>query len=176
MPNKTIYVSDDDLQLYNRAQELTGGTLSAAIAAALRRYVEVEEGRQQGYDEIIVRVGTGLGRKQRFSGVLLAEWERSTNEVTETYRIYRSRSEKFVVHLARSDAHIHTGPNAEKWRTGWRAWVGDWSANQTWTHTPAHSTLRVAETLDELRDMVPEELYDLVVDLANQPAIEDLDI
>jgi hypothetical protein len=72
MPNKTIYVSDDDLPLFQRAQELAGGTLSAAIADALRRYVEVEEGRRQGYDDVVVRVGPGLGRKQRFSGLLLA--------------------------------------------------------------------------------------------------------
>ncbi len=72
MPNKTIYVADDDLPLYKRAQELVGGNLSAAITTALRRFVDIEEGRAQGYDEIVVRVGPGLGRKQRFSGLLLA--------------------------------------------------------------------------------------------------------
>jgi EXLDI family protein len=66
--------------------------------------------------------------------------------------------------------------SSEKWNTGWRAWVGDWSANQTSTRTPAESGLQVAETLDELRDMVPAELYDLVVDVAAHPVIEDLDI
>ena len=176
MPNKTIYVSDDDLPLFQRAQELTGGTLSAAISAALKRFVEVEEGRRQGYDEIVVRVGPGLGRKQRFSGVLLAEWTRSTNERTETFRVYRSRSDKFVVHVERSEAHINTGPNAEKWSTGWRGWIGDWSADQSWTLKPADSLLRVASSLDELAGMVPRELYDLVAETANQPVIEDLDV
>jgi EXLDI family protein len=176
MPNKTIYVSDDDLPLYQRAQELAGGTLSAAISAALRRFVEVEDGRKQGYDEIIVRVGPGLGRKQRFSGLLLAEMERSGNERTETYRVYQSRTGKFVVHLQRSEAHVNTGPNAEKWNTGWRAWIGDWSANQSWTTIPADSSLRIAESLDELREMIPAELYDLVADVVHQPKIEDLDI
>jgi EXLDI family protein len=54
--------------------------------------------------------------------------------------------------------------------------VGDWSAEQTWTHTPAESSLRIAGTLDELRDLVPAELYDLVADVMHQPTIEDLDI
>jgi hypothetical protein len=108
MPNKTIYVSDDDLPLFQRAQELAGGTLSAAIASALRRYVEIEEGRQQGYDEVIVRVGPGLGRKQRFCGMLLAEMEQTGNERDETYRVYRTRTEKYVVHLERSEAHMNT--------------------------------------------------------------------
>jgi EXLDI family protein len=175
VPNKTIYVSDDDLPLYRRAQELAGGTLSAAISAALRRFVDVEEGRHQGYDEIIVRVGPGLGRKQRFSGLLLAEWGRSTNQRTDVFRVYRSRSGKFLVHIERSEAHT-TGPESEKWNTGWRAWIGDWSANQTWTRTPAESSLQVAESLDALRDMVPAELYDLVADIADQPTIEDLEV
>jgi hypothetical protein len=42
VPNKTIYVSEGDLPVFQRAQELEGGNLSAAIAGALRRYVDVE--------------------------------------------------------------------------------------------------------------------------------------
>jgi EXLDI family protein len=47
---------------------------------------------------------------------------------------------------------------------------------QAWTRTPADSSLRIAESLDELRDMLPAELYDVVADIADQPTIEDLDI
>ena len=57
MPNKTIYVSEGDLPIFQRAQELAGGNLSSAIARALRRYVDLEEGLREGFDEIIVRVG-----------------------------------------------------------------------------------------------------------------------
>jgi EXLDI family protein len=71
---------------------------------------------------------------------------------------------------------VNTGPGAEKYRTGWRAWVGDWSANQSWTRIPADSTLRVADDLDALREIIPRELYDLVLDAVSQPTIEDLDI
>ena len=42
MPNKTIYVSDDDLPLYKKAQELAGN-LSSAISIALRKYVGLNE-------------------------------------------------------------------------------------------------------------------------------------
>ncbi|GAB3992480.1 hypothetical protein GCM10029992_01520 [Glycomyces albus] len=76
MPNKTIYVSDKDLPLYERAQELAGGNLSKAISTALRKYVETAEGRLEGYQEITVKVGVGPGRKrrrQRFTGVKLGE-------------------------------------------------------------------------------------------------------
>src|SRR3954452_23360879 len=97
MPNKTVYVSEDDMPIYRRAQELAGDNLSAAISTALRRFVEIEEGREQGYDEIVVRVGPGLGRRQRFSKVLLGEWGRTSNEREEVIRAYRSRAGKFVV-------------------------------------------------------------------------------
>src|SRR3954451_15805812 len=79
MPNKTIYVSDADLPVFQRAQELVGGNLSAAISKALHRLVEVEEGLLEGFEEITVRVGVEPGKLQRFQGVQLAEWNRSTS-------------------------------------------------------------------------------------------------
>ena len=102
MPNKTIYVSDGDLPLYDRAQKLAGDNLSAAISAALRRYVDVEEGRREGFDEITVRVGLGKGRKVRFTGVLIGEWVNTTQSRVETFRVYRSRTGKYVLHVERS--------------------------------------------------------------------------
>jgi len=174
VPNKTIYVSDDDAALYRRAQELAGGNLSAAISAALRRYVDVEEGRQEGYDEIIVTVGTGAGRKVRFSGMLLGEWQRTTSSRTESIRAYRSRSGKFVVHTERSPEW--TTPAGDKWTTGWRGWIGDWSPNRTHTYISGEATLKVADTIEALRELVPPELYDVVAAVAAQPPVEDLDI
>ena len=175
MPNKTIYVSDDDLPLFQRAQELAGGTLSAAISAALRRYVEVEEGRQQGYDEIIVRVGPGLGRKQRFSGVLLAEGGRSSSTGYEAFKVYRSRTGKFVLHADRTN-HFSQGADDEQYLSGWRAWVGNWSTDQSWSMAQGEQTLTVVDTVEELRALIPDDLYVLVEEAAEQPAVEDLDI
>ncbi|HEX5570821.1 MAG TPA: EXLDI protein, partial [Ktedonobacterales bacterium] len=57
MPNKTIYVADADLPVFDRAQELAGENLSATIAQALRRYIETEEARTQGFGEITLKVG-----------------------------------------------------------------------------------------------------------------------
>ncbi|HSS34836.1 MAG TPA: EXLDI protein, partial [Patescibacteria group bacterium] len=122
MPNKTIYVSEGDLTLYQQAQELAGGNLSAAIANALRRFIDVEEARREGFDEIVVRVGPGAGRKVRFTGVLLGTWANSSWSRYELFRVYRSRSGKYVVHTE------HT----PEWRTldaegkpaGWRGHLG----------------------------------------------------
>ncbi len=171
MPNKTIYVSDADLPIYQRAQELAGDNLSAAIAAALRRYVDVEEGRREGFEEIIVRVGPGKGRKVRFVGVLLGEWYSSQGRV-ETFRVYRGRTGKFVLHIERSADW--TMVDGEGKPAGWRGYLG--LGNVSYGTTPPESTLEVVESLDELRARIPPQLYDMVVGSARQPAVEDLDI
>jgi len=168
MPNKTIYVSDEDMPLYQRAQELAGSNLSAAITAALRRYVEIEEGRLAGYDEIVLHVGMDkAGRKVRFSGVLLGQWERSNTHGKETFRVFRSRKGKYVAHSERNEEWV-PGPDAPK---GWRSYF-----SASWDKRPAEATLTVADTLGELRDKIPAELYEMVIALAGQPEVEDLDI
>ncbi len=173
MPNKTIYVSDGDLPIYQRAQELAGDNLSAAIAAALRRYVDIEEGRREGFDEIIVRVGPKPGRKVRFGGVLLGEWVTTTHSRVDTFRVYRGRTGKFVVHIERSPDF--TMLDGEGKPAGWRAHLGlDW--NVSYGTTPAESTLEVVESLEELRERIPAQLYDMVTGSAKQPPVEDLDI
>ncbi len=172
MPNKTIYVSDGDLPLYQRAQELAGGNLSAAISSALRRYVDVEEGRQEGYDEIVVRVGLNKGRKVRFTGVLLGEWVNTSSSRAETFRVYRGRKGKFVLHIERSPDFSMV--DAEGKPAGWRGYLG--IGNISYGNIPGESTLEVVGTLEELRERIPPQLYDRLAGVAELPAVEDLDI
>ena len=172
MPNKTIYVSDGDLPIYQRAQELAGGNLSAAIAGALRRYVDIEEGRREGFDEVVVRVGSKPGRKVRFSGVLLGEWANSSSSRYEVFRVYRSRTGKYVVHIDRTAEW--TAVDAEGKPAGWRGYLG--VGNISYGTRPAESTLEIVENLDGLRDKIPPQLFDMVASSAGRPAVEDLDI
>ena len=172
VPNKTIYVSDGDLPLYQRAQELAGDNLSAAISAALRRDVDVEEGRREGFDEIIVRVGPKPGRKVRFTGVLLGEWVNSSLSRVETFRVYRGRTGKFVVHVERSADYSMV--DAEGKPAGWRGYLG--IGNISYGNIPGESTLEVVGTLEELRERIPQLLYDRIAGSAEQPAVEDLEI
>ncbi|WP_072805017.1 EXLDI protein [Rhodococcoides yunnanense] len=172
MPNKTIYVSDGDLPLFQRAQELTGGNLSATIVQALRRLVDVEEGKIEGFEEVTVRVGPGEGRRQRFVGVLLVEWGRSSKDRVERFRIYRGRTGKFVVHTERSPETAWSA-GADGATRGWRKYV---SSDQQWSTTAATATVEIADDLDALRGLVPSELYELVAAAAAEPAVEDLDI
>ena len=174
VPNKTIYVSDGDLAMYDRAQALAGGNLSAAIAKALRSYVDLEDGRREGFDEITVRVGPRAGRKVRFSGMLIGEWANSSSSSSrwEVFRVYRSRTGKFVLHTDRTAEYSAT--DAEGKPAGWRGYLG--VGNISYASKPAESTLDVFESLDQLRARIPAQLYEMVAGSADRPAVEDLEI
>jgi EXLDI family protein len=176
MPNKTIYVSDSDLPVFQRAQELTGGNLSAAISKALRRLVEVEEGRLEGFEDITVRVGVAPGKLLRFQGVQLVDWNRTLSGDAaggqERYRVYRTRAGKLAVHVDRPKGFVHTA-GKDGQLTGWRK---HFASDQQWGETPASSSLDVFETFEELQKAVPAELAALVEAYATEPEVEDLDI
>ena len=74
MPNRTIYVADTDLPIFEKAQKLAGDNLSAAIAQALHYFVEKEEAKRSGFEEITVKVGKGRPYlTKQFRGRLLAK-------------------------------------------------------------------------------------------------------
>jgi EXLDI family protein len=172
VPNKTIYVSDGDLKLYERAQQLAGGNLSAAITKALRRYVDLEEGLSEGFDDIVVRVGIGSGRKVRFTGVLVGEWIDTEASKVERFRVFRGRTGKYVLHVERSSEYWAV--DSEGKPAGWRGYLG--VGNIKYGGSPKEATLEVLATLDELRDKVPAELFEMVARSARQPTVEELDI
>lgn len=87
MPNKTIYVPDADLQVFDQAQKVSGNNLSATIVQALRFFIKIGEGK--GFEQVDVSEGeNGFYRRKRFIGRELASAgvyddaaERSTNFV-----------------------------------------------------------------------------------------------
>ena len=172
VPNKTIYVSDGDLPLYARAQELAGGNLSSAIAKALRRWVDVAEGLSEGFEDITVRVGLGDGRNVRFTGARVGEWTDATPNSVARYRVYQGRTGKYVVHVERSPEFVMV--DGEGKPAGWKGYLG--IGNVKYGESPKVATLEVVDTLAELRDKVPPELFVMVERASRLPTIEDLDI
>ncbi len=64
MPNKTIYVREADREVWEKAERLAGGSVSALITEALRRYVEETELKEQtGMETLEVELSreTGYG-------------------------------------------------------------------------------------------------------------------
>jgi EXLDI family protein len=174
VPNRTIYVSDEDQPVFKRAQELAGDNLSSAISQALKRFVEVEEAREAGYDEVVVKVGIGAGRKVRFSAILIGEWF-DTDHATgkfEHYRVYRG-AKRFALHIERTEYFEMRDAQGNP-LTGWRAWSGIGAASGG--GRPAEATLDVFDTLDELRDRIPAQLFASISASDRLPTVEDLDI
>ncbi|WP_019932194.1 EXLDI protein [Nocardia sp. BMG111209] len=172
MPNKTVYVKDEDLPLFDRAQELVGGNLSGAILAALRRFIELEEGRMAGFEEVVLRVGHDGVRQIRFSGRLLAELRDLNGAKLEQYRVFRTRKGKLALHTQHSDWKDYpTDANWLKDLTNWRKMLGI-APMEEW----GDFDMQVFDSLDDLRDHIPAKLYRRVADLESHPHIEDLDI
>jgi EXLDI family protein len=173
VPNRTIYVSEDDQPLFQRAQELAGGNLSAAISSAIRRYVDVEDARTAGFEEVVVKVGVGSPRKVRFTGILVGEWFSTEGERFEHYRVFRGPTGKFALHVERTPQFVMRDADGNP-LTGWRAWTGIGMASGG--GKPAEWTLDVFEKLEDLLLHVPDELYEMVSASVKQPYVEELDI
>lgn len=119
MPNKTIYVKDEDLQVFEEAEKLGGDSLSSIIAEALRRFVDVKRAEVQGMKECNLTVGVLRSqgadiRKVRFVGRLLAEAEVLTGQTSSRddrgtdYRVYQTQAGNILV-----------------WWQRWSRWEGE---------------------------------------------------
>jgi hypothetical protein len=110
MPNKTIYVKDEDVQIFEEAEKLGGDSLSGVIAEALRRFVTVKRAEMFGMREHALPVGIlhAQGddtRKVRFVGRLLAEAEVLTDQTSPRdrdgrgtdYKIYQTQAGRVLV-------------------------------------------------------------------------------
>jgi EXLDI family protein len=173
MPNKTIYVSDADLPLFERAQELSAGNLSGAITQAVRRYVEEAESviRRQ-YGQVTVRVGTAGNRhRQRFTAVLLAEWSHPSGSpgLAETLTAYHTARERYAVYRR------PTATSPGRW-----PYPGAHQASEAADGDPledqSEAILDIYDTLDDLAEHTPPEFAKLVAAAAADLEVEDLDI
>ena len=185
MPNKTIYIADADVPVFEKAQKLAGDNLSAAIAHALRSFVEREEARQSGYEDITVKVGKGRPYlQQQFSGRMIAKRRVNMgNEARQlTINVYQTAKGRFAVYTKNQ-------PNWSGWSQRWSKksskgwdWNWDWSSgshsSQDWSAYYEDTELRldVYDTLEELKENMPEELYDAITRYLKGDDVEILDI
>jgi EXLDI family protein len=188
MPNKTIYVSDDDLSLLERAQQLSGGNLSSAIILALRRYIELEEAKQRGLDEITVIVNSeGAHRYKRFMGQRLVRWLQATadGKGTQIVNVYRTAGMRYAVHtrivpdweLSWGDPDLHRHPNRWGLADGLMKRFASWGYDDWETFKNAGDyRLEVFETLEAMKPHLSSELFRLVSNAMEGPEIEDIDI
>jgi len=182
MPNRTIYVTDADLPIFEKAQKLAGDNLSSTIAHALRRFVETEEAKASGFEEITVKVGKGRPFLQKqFRGRLIAKrrlrvqnWSRSVVLI-----VYQTARGRFALYTK----------NTPNW-SGWSN-KSDWSSHSSWSgmsdedwasfdwasyYEDDEHRLEIYETLDDLKGQIPEELYEAIAQVLSGDDVEILDI
>jgi hypothetical protein len=53
--NKTVYLRDEEVPIWERARELSGDKLSPVIIGALRRYIAEREAEDKSFERIVVQ-------------------------------------------------------------------------------------------------------------------------
>ena len=240
MPNKTIYVSDTDLPIFERAQELAGENLSSTIVQALRNFVNAHEARIAGFREIVVRVGSGVYTRKQFRGRLLAKGHTETpdtqagtdetefgphgepeldyfegpwgpfgkqkrgprrprrpgyppfgpmDEGRQTHHkileVYQTAKQRIALYT-RELPDWWPGPQGKRrWERDWWRWERDWermvehlgwAAGGQWGNWNGNYSLEDFDTLDEIKDRLPADLYQAAKQALSGNAIESLDI
>lgn len=182
VPNKTIYVSEADLPVFERAQSLADGNLSAAITQALLEYVRsAEVARLHQYDSVTVSVGpAGSRRKKRFTAVCLARWQRPAGKTgsVEELVAYRTARGRVAVHRragGRLPDPSETAGSGRRAHDGGSVPVSSIADAEAWDES-SDAVLEVYDTTDEFAEHVPSEFAKLVADAVAALEIEELDI
>lgn len=178
MPNKTIYVADEHLPLFDRAQELTGGNLSAAITQALHRLVQTREGLAKGHEEITLTVGSpNRQRVKRFVGTKVLDWRRPPigeygKALTEVVSIYKTAHDRFAVHSRRLVEFGMAGPRF------WDLWADPrrWPDPEGRLSELTESTLDVYDEIDDVEAALDAEPMARLQHVLTDPGIDELDI
>lgn len=169
MPNKTIYVSDSDIALFDEAKQIAGEALSSVISRALKEYIARNTKKQQGMREVSIKVGKpGAEREIRFVGVKVGDWNGFSDDKVWllSATIYQTQKGKWAIYLAtNSKASVLTD------RRSWKE-SGDYLID------PRQSELLIGESESEFKNKVPKELYSLLVSLTQKEElpVEYLDI
>jgi EXLDI family protein len=105
-------------------------------------------------------------------GILLGRWDDSGNGAYQSWRVYRTRGGKYAVFHER--APEFRAVNAEGKPAGWRGHLG--IGEISYGSAPRTATLDVFATIDDLQEVVPAGLWEMVARSANEPDVEDLDL
>ncbi len=169
MANKTIYVSDTDLPLFEEAKNMAGEALSSVIARALREYVGKHQKKAEGMKEITVKVGSsGQERDQRFVGVEIGKWSGLSDDKVWLMeaKIYRTQKNNWAILLGTSaKASLLTNPFK-------------WTKDAEYLESAEKAELIVSENLNNIQEKLPKTLYNTIEDIGKkyEVPIEYLDI
>lgn len=168
MPNKTIYVANDDQPVFERAQSLAGDNLSSVIVRALKEFIVRSESQAKGFKDITVQVGSkGMQREKHFRGRLVIKWSGPSSDQKNWLqtRAFRTVKNNWAVELTRS-------PHPDFWRQR-----DFWKNSDYYDYTP-ETELVVVKDLAEADKQLPNALVKLMSEAQEREGapVEYLDI
>jgi len=90
--NKTIYLRDEDVAVWEKAKEIAGDKLSQVIVSALRQYVGENEAQKQGFERIVLEFQDAekghLPQKKAFYGRWITSPKQPTRVTDEGDSVY----------------------------------------------------------------------------------------
>lgn len=173
MATKNIYVADSDVELFDTAADCAG-SMSAAVVAGLRLYVERHnketERTRMTQIELDVQDGPVVTTK-RFTGRKLLRYELRDGLRVVTFRVYLTAREQIAIHT-RNDPDWSRLSSPSEDNPVWedeRTWDADW-----WS--TGERSLRVFPDLDAAAAELPAEVLNAIRNALTEPAVENLDI
>lgn len=169
MPNKTIYVSENDEKLFEEAKKIAGEALSSVISKALHEYVSRHLKKGHGMKEISLQVGKyDSEREKRFIGIEIAKWKGFSDDKKwwMDAEIFRTQKGSWVIYLTTiCKATLLT--NRKAWKES-----GDYLIN------PRESKLFVGQNDNDFENKIPSDLLLTLKNLIeiDEEPIEFLDI
>ena len=83
--NKTLYIRDEDLPVWDRARELAGDKLSPVIVEALKRFVVEKEAQSRGFERIVVEYSDSLDHGLPKAKAFFGRWIIDRKKPLESY-------------------------------------------------------------------------------------------
>jgi EXLDI family protein len=169
MPNKTIYVSEQDASLFEEAKNIAGEALSSVISRALREYVSRRQQKDKGMKEVSLKIGSeGTEREQRFVGAQVGEWTGFSDdkEWWLSAKIYRTQKNNWAIYFVH-ECKASLLMNKTLWKVS-----GDYLINAK------SAELLVTTKPEGIKQKLPKELYKKLQELAerDEKPVEYLDI
>jgi EXLDI family protein len=167
MPNKTIYVSQNDILVFEEAQQISEEAMSSVIAKALREYVARHHEKGKGMKEISVKVGSKEAeREQRFIAAEMGKWKGISDDKQWWIEalIYHTQKGHWAVWLDYKGKTMLTRQS--------------WKDPETWSCNQRHAELVVAEHTGDWQGKLPSALVRYITALSEreQNLVDYLDI
>ena len=171
MPNKTFYIRDEHVALFEKALNMGGDNLSSTIAEALKRFVETKEAEAGGMKEIVLLCGRWTSKdedekKVKFTGRLLASDEQYTGQTSSRddrgidWEIYQTKKGRFLV-----------------WWKLWSRWDGEGNVAdyEIYDELPEFDAYPFGK-LDTEPGEIPGQIISIAAEKTGRESVENLDI